>query len=72
MKENKFIKFITSKYSILTVQLIATAIFIYFIFKLDLVPIKYLAPVTIVPWFADYNFLFYYEKRSEKTKTRIT
>ena len=33
MKENKFIKFITSKYLILTVQLIATAIFIYFIFK---------------------------------------
>ena len=26
MKENKFIKFITSKYLILTVQLIATAI----------------------------------------------
>ncbi len=49
MKENKFIKFITSKYLILTVQLIATALFIYFIFKLDLVPIKYLAPVTIIP-----------------------
>lgn len=46
MKENKFIKFITSKYLILAVQLIATAVFTYFIFKLDLVPIKILGPVT--------------------------
>ena len=58
MKENKFIKFITSKYLILTVQLIATAIFIYFIFKLDLVPIKYLAPVTIVPCLLIIIFFF--------------
>ncbi len=41
MKENKFIKFITSKYLILTVQLISTIVFTYFIFKLDLVPLKY-------------------------------
>lgn len=47
MKENKFIKFITSKYLILTVQLISTAVFTYFIFKLDLVPLKYLTPITV-------------------------
>lgn len=47
MKENKFIKFITSKYLILMVQLVATALFTYAIFKLDLVPLKYLIPTTI-------------------------
>lgn len=46
MKENKFIKFITSKYLILAVQLFATALFTYFIFRLDLVPLKYLVPAT--------------------------
>lgn len=48
MKENKFIKFITSKYLILTVQLISTIVFTYFIFKLDLVPLKYLTPIMII------------------------
>ncbi|MDU4246949.1 MAG: LCP family protein [Thomasclavelia ramosa] len=46
MKDNKFIKFITSKYLILAVQLFATALFTYLIFQLDLVPLKYLIPVT--------------------------
>ena len=48
MKENEFIKFITSKYLILTVQLISTIVFTYFIFKLDLVPLKYLTPIMII------------------------
>lgn len=47
MKENKFIKFITSKYLILTVQILATALFTYFIFELDLVPLKYSTPVSV-------------------------
>lgn len=46
MKDNKFIKFITSKYLILAVQLFATALFTYLIFQLDLVPLKYLIPAT--------------------------
>ena len=68
MKENKFIKFITSKYLILTVQLIATAIFIYFIFKLDLVPIKYLAPVTIVPCLLIIIFFFIMRSGQKRQK----
>ena len=46
MKDNKFIKFITSKYLILAVQLFATALFTYLIFQLALVPLKYLIPAT--------------------------
>ena len=68
MKENKFIKFIISKYLILTVQLIATAIFIYFIFKLDLVPIKYLAPVTIVPCLLIIIFFFIMRSGQKRQK----
>lgn len=47
MKKNKFIQFITSKYLILAVQLIATAVFTYLIFELNLVPLKYLIPGCI-------------------------
>ena len=68
MKENKFIKFITSKYLILTVQLIATAIFIYFIFKLDLVPVKYLAPATIVPCLLIIIFFFIMRSGQKRQK----
>lgn len=48
MKENKFIKFITSKYLVLTVQLIATAVFTYSIFKLNIIPLKHLIPVIVI------------------------
>ena len=48
MKENKFIKFITSKYLVLTVQLIATAVFTYFIFVLNIIPLKHLIPITVI------------------------
>ena len=41
MKE-KLIKFFTSKYFILGIQLVATAVIVYFAFKLDLIPSKYL------------------------------
>ena len=60
MKDNKFIKFITSKYLILAVQLFATALFTYLIFQLDLVPLKYLIR------FINYNFLLYHEERAKE------
>lgn len=44
---NKLVKFITSKYLILAVQLIATALFTFLIFELDLVPLKFLIPITV-------------------------
>ena len=46
-KKNKFISFITSKYLILAVQLIATAIFVYFVYQLKVVPAKYFIPGCI-------------------------
>lgn len=46
-KKNKFISFITSKYLILAVQLIATAIFVYFVYQLKVVPTKYFIPGCI-------------------------
>lgn len=59
MKENKFVRFITSKYLVLTVQLIATAVFTYFIFVLNIIPLKHLIPdnsnFSIIN-----NNLFYY------------
>ena len=48
MKENKFIRFITSKYLVLTVQLIATAVFTYFIFVLNIIPLKHLIPIIVI------------------------
>ena len=48
MKENKFVRFITSKYLVLTVQLIATAVFTYFIFVLNIIPLKHLIPITVI------------------------
>lgn len=47
MKDNKFIRFITSKYLILIVQLIATAVFTYFIYTLNILPMKHLLTITI-------------------------
>ena len=48
MKENKFVRFITSKYLVLTVQLIATAVFTYFIFVLNIIPLKHLIPIIVI------------------------
>ena len=48
MKENKFVRFITSKYLVLIVQLIATAVFTYFIFVLNIIPLKHLIPITVI------------------------
>lgn len=48
MKENKFVRFITSKYLVLTVQLIATTVFTYFIFVLNIIPLKHLIPIIVI------------------------
>ena len=48
MKDNKFLKFLTSKYFILGIQLIVSIAVIYFIFKLNLVPTKYLIAIIAI------------------------
>ena len=58
MKENKFVRFITSKYLGLTVQLIATAVFTYFIFVLNIIPLKHLIPITVILALLIINFNF--------------
>ena len=47
MKE-KILKFITSKFFVLGIQLLATIAVVYFTFKLDLVPTKYLIAGIVV------------------------
>lgn len=68
MKENKFIKFITSKYLILAVQLIATALFTYLIFELNLVPLKYLMPLTGILCLLIIIFFFIMRSGQKKQK----
>lgn len=48
MKDNKFLKFLTSKYVVLGIQLIVSIAVIYFAFELNLVPAKYLAAIIAI------------------------
>lgn len=48
MKDNKFLKFLTSKYVVLGIQLIVSIAVIYFAFELNLVPVKYLAAIIAI------------------------
>ena len=53
MRNNKFLRFLTSKYFILGIQLIISITVVYFIFKLNLVQTKYLIDI-IVRFFWNY------------------
>lgn len=48
MKNNKLFKLITSKYLILAIQLIVSAVVVYLSFKLKLIPIKYLIAMIVL------------------------
>ena len=63
MKDNKFIKFITSKYLILAVQLFATALFNLSIRSST---IKILDSSDRGIRFINYNFLLYHEERAKE------
>lgn len=48
MKDNKYFKLLTSKYFVLGIQFIVSLAVIYFIFKLNLIPLKYLILAILV------------------------
>ena len=43
MKQNKFMRFITSRALILTLQVVASGVLLYFVYLTKLLPVKYLA-----------------------------
>lgn len=48
MKQNKFMKFMTSRALILTLQVVASGVFLYFVYLTQLLPVKYFALLTAV------------------------
>ena len=48
MNNNKFFKLITSKYFVLGIQSIVSLVAVYFVFKLNLIPTKYLITIIVV------------------------
>ena len=48
MNNNKFFKLITSKYFVLGIQFIVSLVAVYFVFKLNLIPTKYLITIIVV------------------------
>lgn len=48
MKQNKFMKFMTSRALILTLQVIASGVFLYFVYLTQLLPVKYFALLMAV------------------------
>ena len=48
MKQNKFMKFMTSRALILTLQVVASGVFLYFVYLTQLLPVKYFAILAAV------------------------
>ena len=48
MKQNKFMKFMTSRALILTLQVVASGVFLYFVYLTQLLPVKYFALLMAV------------------------
>ncbi|MFV0395434.1 MAG: LCP family protein, partial [Coprobacillaceae bacterium] len=70
MKERKFLNFILSKFTILGLQLLAMAIFLFFIYKLNILPMKTIILVTgalVVLWLI-YVGIIYSGQKKEKEK----
>ena len=48
MKQNKFMKFMTSRALILALQIIASGVFLYFVYLTKMLPVKYFATVVAI------------------------
>ena len=48
MKQNKFMKFMTSRALILTLQVVASGVLLYFVYLTKLLPVKYFAILAAV------------------------
>lgn len=66
MKQNKFMRFMTSRALILTLQVVASGVLLYFVYLTKLLPVKYFA--ILVAYFGSIGFIVldYYSNRKEK------
>ena len=48
MKQNKFMRFMTSRVLILTLQVVASGVLLYFVYLTKLLPVKYFAILAAV------------------------
>ena len=48
MKQNKFMRFMTSRALILTLQIVASGVLLYFVYLTKLLPVKYFAVLTAI------------------------
>lgn len=48
MKQNKFMRFMTSRALILTLQVVASGVLLYFVYLTKLLPVKYFAILAAV------------------------
>ena len=72
MKDNKFLKIITSKYMILGIQLVISIVTVYFCFKLKLIPMKYIIGIIIallILLVGFFGIIYSGEKKSENGAT---
>ena len=61
MKQNKFMRFMTSRALILTLQVVASGVLLYFVYLTKLLPVKYCCFGSI-----GFIVLDYYSNRKEK------
>ena len=62
MKQNKFMRFMTSRALILTLQVVASGVLLYFVYLTKLLPVKYFAILSAIGFIV----LDYYSNRKEK------
>lgn len=48
MKQNKFMKFMTSRALILALQVIASSVFLYFVYLTNILPVKYFVTLVVI------------------------
>ena len=66
MKQNKFMRFMTSRALILTLQVVASGVLLYFVYLTKLLPVKYFAILAAVLAALVFFVLDYYSNRKEK------
>ena len=66
MKQNKFMRFMTSRALILTLQVVASGVLLYFVYLTKLLPVKYFAILAAVLAVLVLLFWYYYSKQERK------
>ena len=66
MKQNKFMRFMTSRALILTLQVVASGVLLYFVYLTKLLPVKYFAILAAVLAVLVYCFGLLFKKKKKK------